>query len=495
MTTSQLAINRIVNVTVSLTPAGAQAQSLSNLLVLGTSAILDTVERFRVYQTLAQVAADFGTSAQEYLAAQAWFGQTPQPTTLYIGRWCQAAASGGLRCATISAAQQVLTLWTAITSGGFQYTPNGGTNVSITGLNFSGALSLSGVAAIIQAALTGVNVVWNSVFSRFEFTSATTGVTSSVSFLTAAASGTDISAMLAGRVTSSGAYTFVGLAAETSVAAVTLFDQTLGQQWYGLFVPSAADSDHLLIAPYIDGATNKHIYGITTNEAGVLVATSTTDIAYVLQQLNYQRTLVQYSSSNSYAVVSAMARIMTVNYGGSNTVITLKFKQEPGVVAETLNLTQVSALEAKNCNVFVTYNNNTSILEQGVMVNGSFVDIITGTDWLAVTIQTAIYNLLYTSTTKIPQTDAGMQLLTTQVDAICAQAVINGLLAPGVWNSGGFGKLNQGDYMSKGYYIWCDVVANQLQSSRTQRLAMPIQVAAKLAGAIHSANIAINVNQ
>lgn len=495
MPTSSLSIGRIVSTTVSLTPAGAMAQSLSNLLLLGTSTVLDTQERYRIYSSLPSIAADFGTSAQEYLAAAKWFGQSPQPPKLYIGRWCQAAASGGLRGGVVSAANQVMANWNAITNGGFKYTKDGGAATNVTGLNFSAAANMPAVAAIIQAGMAGVTCIWNATFNRFELTSTTTGPTSAEGFLIAPTAGVDISGMMACLSTSGGAYVFTGVAAESAASAAALFDSTLGQQWYGLVIPSAVNADHLAVAAYIEAATSKHIYGVTSSDGGILVSGTTSDIAYQLQQLGYQRSMTQYSQYDPNAVVSAMARILTTDFTGSNTVITLKFKQEPGVIPETLNLTQISAANAKNCNVFVTYNNNTSILEQGVMASGAFVDIITGTDWLATTIQTAIYNLLYTSTTKIPQTDQGMQILTTQCEAVCTQAVINGLLAPGVWNSGGFGNLAQNDFMPKGFYIWCPKVSTQLQSDRSARIAVPIQIAAKLAGAVHSASVAITVNQ
>jgi hypothetical protein len=486
---------------VQLTPAGAQAQSLSNLLLMGTSAIIDTTERYRIYGTLESVADDFGLLAIEYLAAQKWFSQTPQPTELLIARWVNAASKGGLRGGTLSAAQQAMSVWTAITTGSFKIAKDGAAGTDITGLNFAAAANLNAVAGIIQAALTGITCKWNSVYQRFEFESATTGATSSVGFLVAAASGTNISAALGCTASFSGAYLYTGQAAETAVAAVQLMDSMLGQQWYGVNIPgylpdAGANTTGLLaVAAYIEGTNTKHVLGITTQEAGVLSAVVTTDIAYQLEQLRYKRTMTQYSSSDQNAIVSAMARIMTTNYDGSNTVITLKFKQEPGVVAESLNSTQAAALEAKNCNVFVNYNNNTAILEQGVMADGTFIDIVLGTDWLAVELQVQLYNLLYTSTTKIPQTDQGMQLLTTQCEAVCSQAVVNGLLAPGVWNSGGFGILKQGDFLPKGFYVYNAPVATQTQNDRAARMAMPIQIAAKLAGAIHSIDVAVTVNQ
>ena len=166
----------------------------------------------------------------------------------------------------------------------------------------------------------------------------------------------------------------------------------------------------------------------------------------------------------------------------------------PGIVAENLNSTQVNALEAKNCNVFVAYNNNTAIIQAGTMASGNFIDVITGTDWLALDIQTTVYNLLYTSQTKIPQTDAGTHQIVTAIEGVCSQAVANGLLAPGTWTVGGFGDLNMGDFLPKGFYVYAPKVSTQNPSQRSARISVPIQVAAKLAGAVQTVNIAISVN-
>jgi hypothetical protein len=123
------------------------------------------------------------------------------------------------------------------------------------------------------------------------------------------------------------------------------------------------------------------------------------------------------------------------------------------------------------------------------------LDIITGTDWLALDIQTAVYNLLYTSTTKIPQTDQGNNTIVSTVNSICAQGVTNGLLAPGTWNSGGFGSLNMGDFLPKGFYVYAPPIANQNPTDRAARKSVTIQVAAKLAGAIQTVDIIVNVNR
>lgn len=497
-TTNKLPVSRLIAVSVNLTPAGAQSQSLSDLLILGNSDVIDVVERFRSFSSLDAVAATFGTTAKEYLAAALWFQQVPQPTRLQIGRAALTASKGGVRGAPVSAANQALSVWNAIVSGGFTYTKDGGAPVNITALNFSTDTTLSAVAARIQTAMTGCTFVWNSVLQRFEASSNTTGATSALSFFTAPGSGADVSALLGMRSTSSGAYVVPGLALETPAAAVALFDNQFGQGFYGVTFAAediVVNADHLAVAAYVEGANTKHIYAVTTQEAAVLVASATTDIAYQLQQLARKRTFVQYSSSNPYAAVSAMARLLTTDYTGNSTTITLMYKQEPGIVAEQLNGTQVDSVNSKNANLFVAYNNNTAILQQGKMASGVFADIVAGTDWLAVTLQTSLYNLLYTSPTKIPQTDAGTNLLVTTCDAVCAQAVTNGLLAPGVWNSAGFGLLKQGDYLPKGFYTYAPRVDQQNPADRAARKSVPIQIAAKLAGAIHEVSVAVVVNQ
>ena len=600
--TTALPINRLVNVSVNLAPGAAQIQNISTLLILGSSNIIDATERYRVYNSIDAVAGDFGTSAPEYLAAVLWFEQTPQPVTLLIGRWVQTAIAGSLKAATLPTASQLPAFWTGVSAPGFLARIDG-IPVAITPATLAGITNMNGIASIFQSALGGSTCVWNSVYSRFEFTSSTTGAASLFNFIapsaavgralfsvnpantdtltlngttvtfvsgapagnqvqigatlaatltaltaflsasldtqlvkftytlnpaqtavyfvaaTAGVSGNaltlakssaaitlsganltgataqDVSSMIAGTSISSGAYVAVGAAAETAVDCVTTFDSNYGQTWYAVTALGVTDNDHLAIAPYIEASGNKHLYGVSTMEAGVLVSSSTTDIAYQTKQLAYKRTVVQYSSSNAYAVCSLLGRILTVDYTGNNTVITLMYKQEPGIVPETVNSSQITNLEAKNCNIFVQYNNNTAIIEKGTVASGEFLDVITGTDWLALTIQNEVYNLLYQSPTKIPQTDSGHALIATQMSKVLSQSVANGLVAPGVWDSAGFGTLKQGDFLPTGYYVYAAPVSTQGTANRSARKSMPFQIAVKLAGAIHTVSITINVNR
>lgn len=266
--------------------------------------------------------------------------------------------------------------------------------------------------------------------------------------------------------------------------------------WYGLGIADKediADDDWLKVAAAVEASGVSRILAITTSDPDTFDATSTTDLAYKLKAAKYGRTFVQYSSGSKYAALSAFGRAFTVNFNGSNTTITLKFKQEPGITYETLTTNQAAALDARNCNVFVYYQNDTAILQQGVMSSGDFFDERHGLDWLQNYVQTNLYNLLYTSTTKVPQTDAGVTRLLSNVEQSMDQSVTNGLVAAGVWNGGPIGQLDSGDTLTKGYYVYAQPISEQAQADREARKAPVIQVACKLAGAVHFADVQINV--
>jgi hypothetical protein len=597
-----LPISRLINVSVVLSPALAQQANFNSLMILGSSAVIDVQQRLRTYETLAAVAADFGTLAEEYLSAVRWFGQVPQPTSLVVGRWAKTAAPGQLIGGSVSAANQVIGIWNAITTGaGLVYVDL--VPYALSGLNFSAAANMAGVANVIQVALVaagaaGATVTWDSVYQHFVVTSGTTGASSSVSFManptavgnimfganpsnndTITLGGTVVTFKAAGPVGNqvliggtlantlanllaflqasvdanislasysvvgsklyvvykttgaggnaftlaasvavvsagtlsggagvaiattaaltalAGAYLAAGVAAETALAAVQIMDDRFASSWYGLVVPGGSVSDQVAISGYINSDTAMHFFGVTSNDPNEVVAGQTSSLGYLLAQQAADDTMWQYSSTDPYAVVSALSRILTTNWNGSNTAITLMYKNESGVTAESLNLTQVDALEANRGNVFASYNNSTSILEKGTCCSGQFVDTIIGVDWLASYVQTNLYNVMYGSTTKIPQTDAGNNILATSIEGSCQQAVDNGLLAPGVWNAAGFGQLQQGQTLSKGFYVYAPPIATQSPADRAARKSVPFQVAAKLAGAIHTADVTINVNQ
>lgn len=596
-----LSVYDVVNVTINIAPVAAPARNFGAGMAVGATDVVDLTERVRQYANLAGVASDFSVTDPEYLAASRHFAQTPQPSIYYVGRWARYATRATLRTGVLTAAQQAMSLWTAVTSGAFTYFVDGVPR-AISGLNFSGQTNLNGVASTILAALpASSNLVWDGYNGWFKFQSPTTGASSRIGYIldptafgsitltanpanndtvtiagttvtfktsgatglqvnigadvtatalalqqllsastdvnlvtctytalagvvyilaaasgtggnsiTLAKSGTNITisgATLSGGSGTSIATMLKGKAGMASPPAQGSAPETLAYalqamananaDWYAAILAETgvATSDILLAAQFIEAQQRKRVFGLTTTDTTALDPTITTDLASVMAANNLRRTFVQYSTSAPQAVASFFGRASTVNFEGSNTTITLKFKQEPGVAAENITENQATALINKKCNVFVNYDNATAIIQQGVTSTGAFFDEVHGLDWLENTIQTAVYNLLYTSLTKIPQTDEGNHLIVTTIEDRLLQAVANGLVAPGKWNAAGFGQLRQGDMLTKGFYVYAPPVATQSQADREARRSVPIQVAAKLAGAIHFVDVLINVNR
>ena len=278
----------------------------------------------------------------------------------------------------------------------------------------------------------------------------------------------------------------------TDVVAICL--QSL--KWYGLVIAADLTSVEAdAVAALIEAATPSRLFGHTLRDTKATETTSKTDAAYMLSNKKYRRTFTIFSSGNPYAAASLFGRAFSVNFLGTNTTITLKFKQLPGIAAEDLKIGEASALKAKNCNVFAGYNNDTAILQEGVMCDGSFFDEIHGLDWLQNHLETALWNLYYTSNTKIPQTPAGVNRQCGVLERACEQAVTNGLLGEGQWNGDSFGALETGDYLPKAFYVYANSLDDQAQSEREARKAPVFQIATKLAGATHFADVIVSVNR
>lgn len=479
-----LPVSRVVNVAVEMSPTAAALRNFGSCLILGDSDIIDTDERIRLYSSISDIATDFGISSREYLAAQAFFSQSPQPTQVYIGRWAKSATAGRLRGRTLSSAEQDISLFTAITTGTLSLTIDGASK-SMASIDLSAETNLNGVASQISSAL-GVSGSCAWTGERFVITSATTGTSSTVATTD---TGTLSSLMgFAGSATSD-----AGVAAESLASAITaLLDYNT---WYMVCVaPDASDDSIVEAAGLIEAASPSRMIGFTTQNSTEIDSTASSTLGSRLKGLGYNRTILVYSSDSPVAAASVFGRMATINFEGSNTTLTLKFKQLPGVTAENLRSSQAEALKSHNVNAFCAYQNDTSILQEGITSGGWFIDETHGLDWLQNRVETDLWNLLYTSK-KVGQDESGATAIVSCVNKSLEQGVTNGLIAPGVWNGDAFGALESGDTLSTGYYVYIQPFDEQSQSDREARKAPPIQIAVKLKGAVHFINVTITVNR
>ena len=314
---------------------------------------------------------------------------------------------------------------------------------------------------------------------------------STITYATAGA-GEDISTLIAMTQPLAGSIV-QGANAESALQAVIALDDA-PTYWFALNIatPTAQISDFTAVAAYIE--TTSHIQSVSTQDTSNMNSVSTASISYMLKAAGYERSFVSYNGSSPFSALGFDAIVCTVDYTQPNSTVTAALKVIPGITPDLLTTAQANALDANRCNYYATFNNGTAITQNGMMSGPAFIDEIVGIQALQNDLETDEYNMLITLP-KVPQTDAGMHQLTGLNETTLDRYVKNGLLAPGTWTGPSFGALKYGDFLPKGYYIFRDTVALQATSDRAARKAVPAQIAAKLAGAVHKDNLLIQVNR
>lgn len=212
-----------------------------------------------------------------------------------------------------------------------------------------------------------------------------------------------------------------------------------------------------------------------------------------LKAKSYRRTLGIFSDDINKAV-AITGYAMGANTGLANSAYTLKFKKLVGVIADPLKESQVSDAEAVNANVYINRGATYDLFEQGTMADGTWFDEMINLDMLSNNIQLSIMDIL-SKTAKIPQTEAGVATIINAFLPDLSNAVKTGFLAPGIWTAPGFMDIEQGDAIESGYQVMAESIDSQTEADRDARICPPIYVALKLAGAIHSVIIQLNVNR
>lgn len=487
-----LSLDNVVTVNVSTTAAAPVQAGFGIGLVLDKSTTLPLEARVREYQGLPALLLDFPSNTEAYKAGVKYFGRTPSPQTFAVGRMFTTAQSGKLRGAAVSA---TIGDYTGITNGGFDITINGVLK-QIFALDFSAAANLPAVAALIQtklaAAVAGTTCTWDATNKWFLVTIAgTTGTGSTTSYAagpTGGSSPTDQSAFL-GFTFAAGGRAYQGIAIETettAIAACKLFDPN----WFDFGCTTAfTTAEQKALMAYAEANVTKFFY--TSSDSNALGLGDTGNIFYYAKNLGYQHTFGQFSSLDPYAVFSVMGLENLVNYDQPNGVITDKFKKEPGVPIEPLTQAQATALKSYNANYYVD-RGGFAMIEEGVMADGTFSDQVTGLFWYQGKVQNNVFTAMATIPGRLAQTDEDVRKLLDAMDQAGDAAVTCGLFAPGKWNGANLGERKSGDYLAKAYYSYAPPVATMTKADRDARKSPQLSQICTGAGAIHSANVAVN---
>jgi len=488
---SILPITNIINVSITNTPSGLTEKNV-NSLALFTTEQSNSLDPYGIYVGANQVADDFGTNSVTAQMANAIFSQTPNIRSgggrLVVIPLLNSvsATAGNFVTANISANLATII---AVTNGDVKITVNG-VAYNLTGLNFTKCTTWADVAKVLQAAL--LEVVVTADANGFTLTSKKVGSTSTVAM--AAVSGGGGTALNgAGYFNAAAGSATAGQnsSGETILQAIT---RTAGLVGYTPIITNLAleDSAVLAIANGIQAQDFMFIHHFASVQdiAGVITT---------IQQAADTRTRsLLYTPSYAAANLEKAAyagRGFSVNFTGSNTSQTMNLKQLATITPDLgINQTIYAQADAAGADLYVSYDGVPSVFSTG---GNDYFDNPYSDLALKFALETAGFNYLRQTNTKVPQTEQGMNGLKNAYAQVLERFIRNGCIAPGYWTSSetfGDPETFKNNILTVGYYIYSLPIVQQSASEREQRKAPLVQIAIKRAGAIHTSDVIVLVN-
>lgn len=488
--TNVLDISNIINVSVTDTPSGLTETNI-NSLGLFTTETPSNADPFRIYVSASQVAEDFGTDSVTAAMANNIFSQSPNILSgngrlVIMPLQSSVSAKAGDFVTTDISGN--ISNFQAVTDGTLRVTLNG-TDRDILDLDFSAVNDLDDIASIINDKLPDVSIEASA--TALTFTSKKVGSSSSVA-LTGVGSGTDISGagfLEQSNGTGTGGSDATG---ETLVDAI----QRLKDKVSFVGVITNLDMEDAVIETTAAAIQSQdriflHHFGSTEDLDGVITTitdagqTKTRPILYLggLDEANLCK--------SSYA-----GKYFAVNVNGSATAKTMQLKELTNVQPDPfMSQTIFSQSLDKGADIYASLSGVPSVSSSGA---NDFSDNIYMNLALKFALETAGFNYLRQTNTKIPQTEAGMNGLKSTYRLVLERFVINGFIGEGLtWNSSetfGNPEVFRESITNKGYYVYSLPIAQQSQTEREQRKAPLVQIAVKRAGAIHTGDVLVIVN-
>jgi hypothetical protein len=497
-------ISNVVNV--ALIEGGALAAADNpNVVAIMTSqqsGPLSSAVRYQTYADAAAVAADFGTASKMNDFALSFFGTQPNPTNaggyLVAGYWRGASEDVAATAAKLAGAQvsesTVVAALQSVADGAMVITIDDSLDAtSLIGLDFQSETDLAGIVGIIDTALTTATA--SVVDGAVIITSNTTGAASTITFVTDGGTGTFIGDILAltdgsGAVLTQGA-ALVTLAVETKLEGMTELLAAVKIRG-AMFIDNPTDTESKALAEW--GQANDVLqYDVFADPTNLDVDPANVVWSIKLASLTNYRMLYS-ASGNRKMAASYMARTHTVNFNAENSALTMQLK-ELSVPAEEYSQTDLNAAKRVGLDVYTTIKMTPCILTSGI---NDFADNRYNLIAFQDALETDFYNLLKLTGTKISQTRRGVNQLLDQAEKTTRQYVRAGVYAPGTWSSPDyFGDRDtfEQNISDNGFYWIAGKLADQPQNDREARKSPVLQGAVKMAGAVHSIDLIVNVNK
>jgi hypothetical protein len=496
----QIPITYVVSASAITPQAGLEPLKLSTVLILtDENPVQAMTDSYMITRTATAAVNAYGTNSETAAQVNAVYSQQPNilANNGYViiapyNSTTQAATPGQL--STIDLSSNLASLQT-VTNGDLTIVVNG-VSQELTALDFSGAENLDDIAQVIQNDLTGATVTASD--NELLFVSTETGSGSSIELAATSGANTDLygSAYLDGANATASAGEDAFTVYETFSEAI---ERLAGEIYFeGILTTRNVPSAEMITASNAVEALQNRILMAPISEVSDLanLAVSLSGNPHTRPVMYLTGDTAEERARNARIFAAAyLSRGLAVNYSGSNTTLTMNLKTLNGIVADT-QISETILESAKDAGVDC-YPSIEGLAKVASFKHANqYFDQVTNLIWFVNTIQREVFNVLATTGTKVPQTEPGLEIIRGAIRGVCNQAVTNGYVAPGVWNSpdtfGDYDDFHR-NIEEFGFYEYHQPVAEQSQSERELRQAPVWQIAAKESGAVHSANILIYV--
>lgn len=432
-------ISDLIQVNIAISPNAVAVDGFGPLLFMCSEFKPTRAERYpvRSYTSLASVLEDF-PSGEIAKAATAWYSQKPMPKTFLVGAITSETiipATAGYVEATSAATVSTVN---TVKTGQLHFSVDGGDLVSVTGIDLSGAKDFDAIVTALNAKLVDANIKakFSHSTGKFKLTSNTTGPKSYISNVSG-----DVATAI--KLDPTSTPTYKAGVEEKSIATDLANISNTPYDFYYVAIDRKyrgtknSSGIQMSVAKWCEGSNR--VFGWGDSDANILVMGSNNSFAVAKNQ-NLMRTICVFDASENgdeYPEVSILGRAATVNFNVANSALVLAYKKGPGISTADLGSNQLAALRNVNGNAFINVGGNVMFYD-GKMADGTWFDTVQGTDWLTAKIRANVFNLFYTSTTKIPWTETGVSMVNQQITLALELAVTNGLIAPGYDNEDNF---------------------------------------------------------
>lgn len=192
---------------------------------------------------------------------------------------------------------------------------------------------------------------------------------------------------------------------------------------YFFTIASRLDADIALAAAWAEARSRFFIGQSDDLAAAAMIAAQTA---------SYNRTAIIYHDADAeYLDVAWMSSGAGQNLDSPDGAGTWKYRQLDGIDFAALTPAQATAITDANGNFFGRLK-GLSFTQEGTAASGRFIDVTTSSDWFAFRVEEGLLTL-FVNANKIPFTDGGINLITTEIEDVAARGVLFGHIAPGTF--------------------------------------------------------------